>query len=221
MLYRNSNMKLVGVCGLLLFVQVTSAIYFHVGEREKKCFIEDIAEETMLTAKYKTMVYNQEANAFKFSPPDLGMHVEISDPDKKVVLSKTYGPEGMFYFTSHSAGDHEICMYSNTTKWFGGRRMRVFFDIQSGEHAADEEVTAEKGQMAALEQRIQHLIDQIKIVQKNQNYQRFREKVFRKTSSRINYDVVWWSLAQCLVLVGSGLFQMRHLKSFFITKKLV
>uniref|UniRef100_H2ZIK9 GOLD domain-containing protein n=1 Tax=Ciona savignyi TaxID=51511 RepID=H2ZIK9_CIOSA len=206
---------------LLLVAQMASAIYFHIGEKEKKCFIEDIPAEMMLTGKYKTMVFNKDSNSFKVSPPELGMHIDIMDSQSKVVLSKTYGSEGMFYFTSHIAGDHEICMHSNSSQWFGGRRMRVYFDLQMGEHAADEAVTAEKGQLAELEQRITQLLEQIKIVEKNQNYQRVREEVFRKTSSGINSNVLWWSIAQCLVLLCSGMFQMKHLKGFFIKKKLV
>jgi len=33
--------------------------------------------------------------------------------------------------------------------------------------------------------------------------------------------VLWWSLAQLIVLVIAGFWQMRHLKGFFEAKKLV
>ena len=61
------------------------------------------------------------------------MHVEVKDPDDKVrvalalaehlfylqvILSKIYSSEGKFTFTSHTVGEHIICLYSNTSKWF-------------------------------------------------------------------------------------------------------
>ena len=56
---------------------------------------------------------------------------------------------------------------------------------------------------------------------KEQNYQRYREERFRATSESTNQRVLWWSVAQLTVLVIAGLWQMRHLKSFFEAKKLV
>ena len=51
------------------------------------------------------------------------MHVEVKDPDEKVILSKLYTSEGRFTFTSHSPGEHVICLYSNSTAWFGGQQL--------------------------------------------------------------------------------------------------
>lgn len=45
----------------------------------------------------------------------------------QVVLSRQYGSEGRFTFTSHTPGDHQICLHSNSTKmvlFAGGRLVR-------------------------------------------------------------------------------------------------
>ena len=49
----------------------------------------------------------------------------------------------------------------------------------------------------------------------------YREERFRHTSESTNQRVLWWSLVQTLVLVGMGFWQMRHLRQFFESKKLV
>jgi len=36
---------------LLSFVCLSSGLYFHIGETEKKCFIEDIPDDTMVVGK--------------------------------------------------------------------------------------------------------------------------------------------------------------------------
>lgn len=57
--------------------------------------------------------------------PGIGMHVEVTDPDKKILLSKYYSSEGRFTFTSHTPGEHTICLHSNSTKWslFAGGKL--------------------------------------------------------------------------------------------------
>ena len=43
---------------------------------------------------------------------------------------QVYSSEGKFTFTSHMPGEHVICLYSNSTKWFSGTQLRVHLDIQ-------------------------------------------------------------------------------------------
>ncbi len=48
-----------------------------------------------------------------------------------------------------------------------------------------------------------------------------REERFRLVSDSTNARVLWWSLGQAIILILMGIWQMRHLKSFFEAKKLV
>ena len=41
----------------LSFICCSSALYFHIGETEKKCFIEDIPDETMVVGEVARRVY--------------------------------------------------------------------------------------------------------------------------------------------------------------------
>ncbi|KAM6432025.1 transmembrane emp24 domain-containing protein 4 isoform 3-T3 [Liasis olivaceus] len=92
----------------------------------------------------------------------------------QVVLSRQYGSAGRFTFTSHTPGEHQICLHSNSTRLalFAGGKL-------------------------------------------------FREERFRMTSESTNQRVLWWSIAQTVILILTGIWQMRHLKSFFEAKKLV
>uniref|UniRef100_A0A8C0Z586 Transmembrane p24 trafficking protein 4 n=1 Tax=Canis lupus familiaris TaxID=9615 RepID=A0A8C0Z586_CANLF len=149
-------------------------LYFHIGETEKRCFIEEIPDETMVIGNYRTQMWDKQKEVFLPSTPGLGMHVEVKDPEGKVVLSRQYGSEGRFTFTSHMPGDHQICLHSNSTRMalFAGGRL-------------------------------------------------YREERFRLTSESTNQRVLWWSIAQTAILLLTGIWQMRHLKSFFEAKKLV
>ena len=207
----------------LLMLQCVSALYFHIGEKEKKCFIEELPEDTIVTGKYKAQLWDKRSNKFLDSTPGMGMHVEVRSPNRKVVLSKSYGAEGAFFFTTNAPGEHQICIHSNSTKWslFAGGKIRVHLDILVGEHANDYSEIASKEKLTELQLRIRQLLDQVQQIQKEQNYQRYREERFRQTSENTNARVLWWSIAQTAILVIAGLWQMRHLKGFFEAKKLV
>jgi len=214
-----------GTWGVLFFVLVglsnVTSLYFHIAETERKCFIEEIPDDTTVIGIYKVELFDPRTNGFMPSSPGIGMHVEVRDPDDKTVLSKVYSSEGRFTFTSHTPGEHVICLHSNSTKWFAGSQLRVHLDIQVGEHAVDYANVAQKEKLTELQLRVRQLLDQVEQISKEQNYRRYREERFRQTSESTNQRVLWWSLIQTAVLLLMGYWQMRHLKSFFEAKKLV
>lgn len=55
----------VVVVYVLLPVDFTHGLYFHMGETEKKCFIEEIPDETMVTGEFFTMLLTHEAHSFE------------------------------------------------------------------------------------------------------------------------------------------------------------
>ena len=166
------------ICWSFFLLPFGSGLYFHIGETERKCFIEEIPDETMVTGNYKVQLYDPRTNGFAPSSPEIGMHVEIRDPDDKIILSKVYSSEGKFTFTSHTPGEHVICLYSNSTKWFSGTQLRVHLDIQVmnkvaaiieitgdalqvGEHAIDYANVAQKEKLSELQLRVRQLLDQV------------------------------------------------------------
>ncbi|CAG0919656.1 unnamed protein product [Notodromas monacha] len=211
---------------LLVFVlecilcDLALGLYFHIGETERKCFIEEIPDETTVVGTYKVELYDPRTKGFMPSNPGVGMHVEVRDPDDRPILSKVYSAEGRFSFVSHDPGEHVICLYSNSTKWFSGSQLRVHLDIQVGEHAIDYAQIAQKEKLSELQLRLRQLMDQVEQITKEQNYQRYREERFRQTSESTNQRVLWWSISQVAILLIVGFWQMRHLKSFFQAKKL-
>ena len=107
----------------LQLISLSSSLYFHIGETERKCFIEEIPDDTLVIGKYKVELLDEKSNTYLPSTPGIGMHVEVKDPDDKIVLSKLYTSEGRFTFTSHTPGEHVICLFSNSTAWFGGQKL--------------------------------------------------------------------------------------------------
>ncbi|KFD57503.1 hypothetical protein M514_01606 [Trichuris suis] len=214
-----------------LLASQTVALYFLISETERKCFVEEIPDQTMVIGNYKVSVYDPQTKKYS-QLSGLGMHVEVTDPDGHVILSRLYTNEGRVTFTSSKPGEHVICLFSNSTRWVSGTMLvvqiflfayanRVDFNVQVGDHAQDYAKIAVKERLNDLQLRIRQLIDQVDQMTKEQNYQRYREEMFRQLSESTNQRVLWWAIAQTAVLILTGIWQMRHLKGFFEAKKLV
>uniref|UniRef100_A0AC34G5I1 GOLD domain-containing protein n=1 Tax=Panagrolaimus sp. ES5 TaxID=591445 RepID=A0AC34G5I1_9BILA len=76
---------------LLIFALIgcSTGLYFHIAETERKCFIEEIPDETMVIGNYKVQLYDPNTKGYG-DYPNIGMHVEVKDPEEKVILSKLY-----------------------------------------------------------------------------------------------------------------------------------
>ncbi|XP_012590440.1 PREDICTED: transmembrane emp24 domain-containing protein 11-like, partial [Condylura cristata] len=90
-----------------------------------------------------------------------------------------------------------------------------------GEHDLDAAIAQAKDKVHEVSFKLEHLLEQVEQIAKEQSYQRGREERFRATGEDTNSGVLHWALAQTLLLLGVGVFQMRHLRGFFIAKKLV
>ncbi|XP_019408193.1 PREDICTED: transmembrane emp24 domain-containing protein 11-like [Crocodylus porosus] len=205
------------------WIVLSQPFYFHSGEREEKCIIEDIPSETLVIGSYIVQRWDMHEQTFLESAPGLGMYVTITTPTEEVLLSKLYGPQGKFSFTSHVSGEHSICLQSNSTRLisFGGSKLRIHLDIRVGEHLIDEVIAQAKDKVNEANFRVEHLIEQIHHISKEQNYQRQREEYFRLTSEQTNSNILWWAFVQTLILILVGIWQIKCLKDFFIAKKLV
>ncbi|XP_032293496.1 transmembrane emp24 domain-containing protein eca-like isoform X2 [Drosophila virilis] len=198
------------ICLALVLCTLHSAcgLYFHISETERKCFIEEVPDETTVIVNYKVELYDPHSNGFMPSSPGIGMHVEVRDSDDKVILSRVYSSQARLWITSHTPGEHVICMSTNNTAGINGAQFRVHLDIQVGEHAIDYANLALKEKLANMELRILQLLNQAEQVTKEQNYDRYREEHFRHTCQNTNSIILWCSLAQSLLLaflVGNGM----------------
>ena len=89
--------------------------------------------------------------------------VEIDSSDN-LIMSKSYEAEGRFSFISHAPGEHVICLTTNSTRWYGGKTLRVHLSINIGENANDYELISKKEHLSAVETRLYQLLSQTKMI---------------------------------------------------------
>uniref|UniRef100_A0A671KE54 Transmembrane emp24 domain-containing protein 11-like n=1 Tax=Sinocyclocheilus anshuiensis TaxID=1608454 RepID=A0A671KE54_9TELE len=193
--------------GLLLasFVILAPAMYFDLGEQEEKCLIEEIPEDTLVSDKFWRQTFSiigviHLAHSYQVKSSHLYLYSAFNDTDC-----------------------HFLCMQSNSTRFsvFAGDRLKVHLDVQMGEHTIDPNAAKAKDTMKAMEYNLQHLIDQMRYISRQQNFQRDREEKFRQMSEETNGNVLRWAIIQTSILLSLGIWQMKNLKNFLIEKKLV
>uniref|UniRef100_A0A4W4GIZ8 GOLD domain-containing protein n=1 Tax=Electrophorus electricus TaxID=8005 RepID=A0A4W4GIZ8_ELEEL len=202
------EIKLLSWTGFLIasFVISTQAMYFDLVQQKERCIIEEIPEDTLVTGYFLLEHWDKNHGTFSF------LHCI------QVLLMKRFGRYGKFTFTSHSSGQHFLCVKSNSTRF---SVFKVHLDVQMGEHVIDPSAVKVKDTVKTMEYTMKHLINQIQYISKQQDFQREREETFRQMSEETNGNVLWWAIMQTSILLTVGFYQIRSLKNFLIEKKLV
>jgi len=208
----------------LFIIDNSDALYVRLNEGDLKCYIEEVPKDTLILTKWKASVENEQMGVRYQHPVKkvIGFVLTVKDPNGDVVMSKTVGTDGRTAFSSHVGGEFTICFVTNTSRWFGSAaRIKMEIDIETGASAFDYAEIAQAEDLNDIEIEIRRLNDEAFELMKEQSYLKAREIEARNTSENVNSKVMWWSLAETILLVCSGVWQIRHLKNFFKQKKLV
>uniref|UniRef100_A0A4W3I166 Transmembrane p24 trafficking protein 4 n=1 Tax=Callorhinchus milii TaxID=7868 RepID=A0A4W3I166_CALMI len=79
-------------------------LYVHISETKKKYFTEEISDESVVIGNYRTQLWHKKSQTVLPSSLGLGMHC--------------------FIFTSHTPGEHQICLHFNFVSFCRWSRFR-------------------------------------------------------------------------------------------------
>jgi hypothetical protein len=172
---------------------------------------------------------------------------ETFDNNHRIVAQRG-AREGRFTFSAADSGQHRICVTPQnvlTGSWTGSSihgSVKFTLDMAIGETSKIE--STDKHQVATLVQKVQDLNSRLQDVRREQVFQRVRRLVynaseiaanfswvrltyiqereaeFRDQSEHTNARVVRWSMIQMAVLGVTCVWQLSHLRAFFIKQKL-
>ncbi|CUM63139.1 uncharacterized protein PRCAT00000706001 [Priceomyces carsonii] len=125
-----------------------------------------------------------------------------------------------FVFTSLDAGEHKFCLTPTYIDGTKDKQHRIFIDIITGT-AHDYVDSKSTHKVDALTAQVQVLNKKLAGIHYEQESMREREAIFRDQSESTNSRVVKWTIIQLIVLIGTCVYQLRHLKSFFVKQKIV
>ncbi|GMM35070.1 Erp1 protein [Saccharomycopsis crataegensis] len=204
----------------LVFVYTTSAFYFYVNGADRKCFYKELSQGTLLIGKYSVESYDGRINDYK-KTNDLGIIIDVEetfDDDHRVVHQKGTGG-GEFTFTAIDSGDHRICFQPQSGGWLAKMKVKINVEFTVGEASSLDSKNEEV--VNSLITKVHSLVSKVNEIKREQNLHREREAQFRDLSETVNSRVVRWSVIQLLILSGTCVWQLHHLRTFFVKQKLV
>eukprot|EP01130_Rhizamoeba_saxonica_P000317 TRINITY_DN10295_c0_g1_i1.p1 TRINITY_DN10295_c0_g1~~TRINITY_DN10295_c0_g1_i1.p1 ORF type:complete len:233 (-),score=44.11 TRINITY_DN10295_c0_g1_i1:39-737(-) len=218
---------------LSLITTQTSGLSYILEEGKQLCFIYDIPKDELMVGSFQSLplstdtpladergVSYAEDNSEKFDETKFGINVKIVGPKKDIVFENTYEKSSRFVFHSKEAGEHNLCFKTDSTSWFNPIKFVFDFEINTGTQAEDWGEIARKEHLDEIELRVRQLRDQAKHVKKEISYQKDRESRFRRTSDSNGNRLFYLSIVQLTIAIVCGLWQMKHLKTFFKKTKI-
>jgi len=210
-----------------LVISCVTAIRFdmHVLDDER-CFNEEIPRDTQQLWQYRVEYRDMKTQEYLKTAPGYGLRVNvkreaygIEATKDTTLLSKVYGDEGTFTFTSAENGVHKICFKAESEKAQLFDMYRLHIHKKRGLNFSDMKTTEED--ITEMGLRLMKLQEQTRQISSEQQFSRVRERTFRKTSTNVNDIVFWWGLIQVLFLVLVNVLYMAYMRHFFLSKKLV
>jgi hypothetical protein len=105
--------------------------------------------------------------------------------------------------------------------WFGSDgRVRFELGIDQSHDEVDHTDLASVEQLNNLQLLSHNIIERLKEITKEQEYNRQKEAVFKDESEVINGRIIWFSIFQTLIILVAGIWQILSLRNFFISKRI-
>ncbi|KAK9313480.1 emp24/gp25L/p24 family/GOLD-domain-containing protein [Lipomyces starkeyi] len=209
---------------ILMVTRGVEGLYFYLEGSERKCFLEELPQDTLVVGFYNAEEFVPETNVF-VQPATLGVQItveEVFDNNHRVVNQRG-AAKGKFTFTAADSGEHRICFQTNVggSGWFSRQAVRVNLDIAVGETGILAKDHTKSEQFTTLVEKVQELNHRLADIKREQIFQREREAEFRDESEKTNARVVRWSIIQLIVIAATCAWQLSHLRGFFVKQKLV
>jgi len=144
----------------------------------------------------------------------LDIDLKITGPSNEPIYSSLLFESGTQSFTATRQGPYEICFSNEMARWTS---KIVSFEVFAGEQAADGVLT--KDTLDPIQNYLKGVATSLDKVQQDQRYLRIREQKHRDTADSTNSRILYYSIAESVVLLCLSLGQVFYLRRFFDTKR--
>ncbi|KAL0229965.1 hypothetical protein PCE1_003529 [Barthelona sp. PCE] len=198
---------------LAVLVLSVSALHFNLPENKQMCFVEELADHQMFAVLYHaktTAIQGTDGHVNR-----LGGHIEIRDPDGKIIQKPRIEDHDRIVFTTSKEGRHQICFWADHhrfTKFL--RQISIDFEFKYGADAIDYEAVAESQHFDELATSVYELHQHSEDILKEYTYLKHREKDWRATSDHTSSRVKFWLAFEIILMLGCTYIQIRHFKQF-------
>lgn len=174
-----------------------------------ECFFEDVLENTECSLEYAPI-----------TGADPRIDVYVEDPHGTIIYKEERKDYDLHKFTATMNGTYRMC-FSNVFDFSIGDNL-VYFDFVRGKESSMEfgGDAGDSKALTRLETSILTINENLKLVERYQNYYRLREANGRLAGDLLQQKVQWWSVGQSVIIVSLGIAQVYVLRKFFTVSKL-
>lgn len=204
-------MDLLQILFTLYILSLTGvdAIWFHLGQNQKKCLREEIHKDVLVTGEYEAQ--------------ENGQRVDLSVTDSKghILYSKENAVKGKFAFTTEEYDMFEVCFIGKAMSGVQSPDREVFLSVKHGVEAKSYDELAKAEKLKPLEVELRRLEDLSKSIVDDFAYMRAREEEMRDTNESTHSRVMYFSIFSMGCLLGLATWQVLYLRRYFKAKKLI
>ncbi|RID64028.1 hypothetical protein BRARA_E02987 [Brassica rapa] len=193
------------------------AIWLTVPSSSERCVYEEIHANVVVVVDYLCI----DQNNIGLGPT---LDVRVNSAYGKELYKKTNETHGQFAFTTSESGTYLACflIHHDQTHYTASNSTAIVnIDWKMGIQTKDWDAVAKKEKIEGVELELRKSSERITEIRANILYLKFRESAMREVNEKTNKRVAqlsFISLGLCLIV---SLFQVWHLKRFFLKKKLI
>lgn len=196
---------------MLLLVSEISALSFMLPQNTRKCLMEEIHKNVLVTGEYKLS-----------QAPGHTTSLKVGDSKGHTLYSKEDAVEGKFAFTTDDKEVVDICFISAVAPGMRAAPAReVFLDVKHGVEAKSYEDIAKSEKLKPMEIELRRLEDLSEAIVNDFAYMKKREEEMRDTNESTNSRVLYFSIFSMCCLLCLATWQVFYLRRYFKSKKLI
>eukprot|EP00752_Nemacystus_decipiens_P010949 g9730.t1 len=142
-----------------------------------------------------------------------------SEPVERKIIDAEEGSH-QFKITSSKGTTCSLCAVTSS-KAIQGRGLKLYLDLDTGKQDRTYEMLKNKYTLDDVQISMIQLKNQAQQMLRTADYSKELETLYHKLLLKMNSEVLWWPISQVVILVVMGFYQVRHLKKFFKSKRLV
>ncbi|KAM9973646.1 hypothetical protein ACTFIW_010760 [Dictyostelium discoideum] len=222
----NKTSQLINICILvtLFLIGSSSALTLQVEPKSQECFYNFIESGKTSLLLYQVIRGGlldinvkiiSHSYCFSHSSPSPSSLL-LTDPKGNTIFERLHFDtqmKGKQSFTAGESGAYKVC-FNNEMSRFTAKV--VTFTWASEEEGVKE--VAKGDSITPMDQSVQKIERVLQSVIHEQKKLRYREQANRDTSESTNGRVVWWTIAEVIVLVVMGVGQIWYLRKWFDNK---
>jgi len=195
----------------------TASLYMSIG-LIPKCMSIDKPRDTPITFFYEIL---DAGDVLMFDM----YYGRVADEKMSIMHEKLSNPAGSIEYVTDVDGYHVYCVSQPhnpgkpAEKQDVPARFKVLVYYGYGE--THYQKIAKEQEFDAVNLDIRKLNDMLDLAINEADYQKYKELEYHDETETMNAATLWWPVAQIGILVLIGVFQVRHLKQFFKTNKLI